>query len=153
MQINEYFGSINDPRIEQGKLHPLSRIFGLTIASISGVKGWEHISAFGKYRYKELDTVLDFSNGVPSHDTLERVYSVIDPQRFLDCFLSSWTKIMHKSKWLVAVDGKVACGYYDTYQKKAHIYLINAWANKNKLVLGQYQRRLLLKLLNKKQII
>lgn len=139
MQINEYFGSIEDPRIERGKLHPLSTIFGLTIiASICGVKGWEQISAFGKYRYEELGTILDFNNGVPSHDTLERVYSIIDPRSFLDCFLS-WTKVMHKCKGLVAIDGKVARGSYDTYQKKDPIYLINAWANENKLVLGQYQ--------------
>ena len=138
MQIHEYFGSIEDPRIERSKLHSLSTIFGLTIiASLCGIKSWEQISSFGHFRQKELSVILDFSNGVPSHDTLERVYSVINPQHFLDCFMS-WTQALYKCKGLVAIDGKVARNSYDSYHKKGAIYLVNAWASENKLVLGQY---------------
>jgi predicted transposase YbfD/YdcC len=138
MQIHEYFGSIEDPRIERSKLHSLSTILGLTIvASLCGIKSWEQISSFGEFRQKELSAILDFSNGVPSHDTLERVYSMINPQYFLDCFMS-WTQALNNCKGLIAIDGKVARSSYDTYHKKGAIYLVNAWANENKLVLGQY---------------
>ena len=139
MQIHEYFGNIEDPRIERSKLHSLSTIFGLTIvASLCGIKSWEQISSFGNFRQKELSQILDFSKGVPSQDTLERVYSVINPQHFLDCF-TAWTQALYKCKGLVAIDGKVARSSYDTYHKKGAIYLVNAWASENRLVLGQFR--------------
>ena len=75
MQINEYFSSIEDPRIDRGKLHSLETIFGLTIiAVICGIKSWEKIALFGRLRQKELSAIINFTNGVPSHDTMERVY-------------------------------------------------------------------------------
>lgn len=139
MQINDYFGTIEDPRIDRSKLHSLSTIFGLTIiATLCGVKSWEQISFFGKLREKELSSLLDFSNGVPSHDTIERVYSLIKPEAFLCCFIS-WTSSLYTQKGLIAIDGKVARSSYDTADKKAPIYLVNAWASENKLVLGHYQ--------------
>lgn len=75
MQITEYFRGIEDPRREQGRLHNISTVFGLTIlAVICGIISWEQISLFGRLRRKELCQVLDFINGIPSHDTLERVF-------------------------------------------------------------------------------
>lgn len=140
MQINDYFKTIEDPRIDRHKLHSLDTIFSLTVvAVICGIKSWEQIAFFGKLRQKELSTIIDFSNGVPSHDTIERVYSMINPAAFHACFIT-WTQaLQHCKNDLIAIDGKVARKSYDTYTNKEALYLVNAWACKNKLVLGQFK--------------
>ncbi len=76
MQIRKYFRTISDPRIERKKLHSLDTVFSLTIVAVlCGIRSWEHIAMFGRLRQKELSDLIDFSNGVPSHDTIERVYA------------------------------------------------------------------------------
>lgn len=142
MDIKKYFSSIKDPRIERSKLHSLDTIFVLTItASLCGVKSWEHISAFGKERQGELSEIIDFTNGVPSHDTLERVFSVINPKEFHSCFVA-WAQSLKKvDKKLIAIDGKVAKSSYDTLKNIEPLYLVNAWASENKLVLGQVKTK------------
>lgn len=140
MQINSYFESIEDPRIDRKKLHSLDTIFSLTIiAVLCGIKSWEQIAMFGRLRQKELSDIIDFTNGVPSHDTIERVYSLINPDAFHACFVS-WTKALYKNnKGLIAIDGKVSRNSYDKYNNVVPLYLVNAWASKNKLVLGQFK--------------
>ena len=139
MQINNYFKSIEDPRIDRKKLHSLDTIFSLTIiAVLCGIKSWEQIAMFGRLRQKELSDIIDFTNGVPSHDTIERVYSLINPDAFHVCFVS-WTKALDENKGLIAIDGKISRNSYDKYSNKEPLYLVNAWASKNKLVLGQFK--------------
>lgn len=140
MQINKYFESIADPRIDRKKLHSLDTIFSLTIiAVLCGIKSWEQIAMFGRLRQKELSEIIDFTNGVPSHDTIERVYSLINPDAFHACFVS-WTKTLHENnKKLIAIDGKVSRNSYDKHKSIPPLYLVNAWASKNKLVLGQFK--------------
>lgn len=142
MDIKKHFSSIKDPRIERSKLHSLDTIFMLTIiASLCGVKSWEHISAFGKERQRELSEIIDFTNGVPSHDTLERVFSVINPKEFHACFVA-WTQSLSKVfKKLIAIDGKVSKNSYDELKNIEPLYLVNAWASENKLVLGQVKTK------------
>ena len=114
MQINNHFKAIEDPRIERSKLYSLDTIFSLTIiAVICGVKSWEKIELFGRLRQKELSHIIDFSNGVPSHDTIERVYSLIKPESFHSCFIA-WTQSLNKKgNGLIALDGKVSRNSYD----------------------------------------
>lgn len=140
MQINDYFKSIEDPRIERSKLHSLGTIFSLTIiAAICGIKSWEQIALFGRLRREELSAMIDFSNGIPSHDTIERVYSLINPKAFHACFVA-WTQGLRDSNnGLIAIDGKIALSSYDTAKNKQPLYLVNAWASENKLVLGQFK--------------
>jgi predicted transposase YbfD/YdcC len=140
MQINNYFKSIEDPRIDRKKLHSLDAIFSLTIiAALCGIKSWEQIAMFGRLRQKELSDVIDFSNGVPSHDTLERVYSLINPEAFHSCFVAWTNALYHNNKGLIAIDGKVSRNSHDKYSNKEPLYLVNAWASENKLVLGQFK--------------
>jgi predicted transposase YbfD/YdcC len=139
MQINKYFQEIEDPRIDRKKLHSLDTIFSLTIiATLCGIKSWEQIAMFGRLRQKELADMIDFSHGVPSHDTIERVYSLINPDAFHACFVS-WTKALHDKKGLISIDGKVLRNSHDKYSNKEPLYLVNAWASENKLVLGQFK--------------
>lgn len=138
--LSDYFKNIEDPRISRKKLHSLDTIFNITIVSaICGIKSWEQMSYFANLKKEELSEWVDFSNGIPSHDTLERVYSLIDPLSFHECFVA-WTKSLSQSNHnLIAIDGKVAKGSSDKFLGKEALYLVNAWASENKLVLGQFK--------------
>ena len=138
--MQNYFDKIEDPRIERSKLHSLTSILSLTvIATLCGIKSWEKIAMFGRLRQKELSELIDFSNGVPSHDTIERVYSLIHPDAFHSCFVAWTESLQMNNKGLIAIDGKVARNSYDRYGNKESLYLVNAWASANKLVLGQFK--------------
>lgn len=76
-------------------------------------------------------------NGVPSHDTFERVFATLDPDAFADRF-GRWMRSACESAGLVhvAIDGKSVRGSAkDTFTGCLH--LVEAWAAENRLILGQ----------------
>ena len=87
--ILEHFGDIDDPRIERSKLHKLFDIMVIAIcAVICGADTWEDIELFGNSKHKWFQEFLELPNGIPSHDTFSRVFSLIDPQQFQQCFVN-----------------------------------------------------------------
>jgi predicted transposase YbfD/YdcC len=76
--------------------------------------------------------------GIPSHDTLGRVFSKIRPEEFEKCFLD-WVRAAFRNiaPQVVAIDGKTLRHSYDRSSNKAAIHMVSAWASENRLVLGQ----------------
>jgi len=62
---------------------------------------------FGQAKYEWFKTFLTLRNGIPSHDTFNRVFAALDPKEFLDCFLR-WTQSLRiaVAQEIVALDGK-----------------------------------------------
>jgi hypothetical protein len=54
-----------------------------------------------------LRTFLRLPHGIPSHDTFNRLFSALDPNAFLNCFLR-WTQGVRQAvgEEIVALDGK-----------------------------------------------
>ena len=50
------------------------------ITTITGCDVWEEISDFGDENIGWLNKFSDFKRGVPSHQTIRRIFSVIDPR-------------------------------------------------------------------------
>lgn len=96
------------------------------------------IEAFGQAKQDFLGTFLDLSNGIPSHDTLGRVFRWIDPDEFSRCF-QAWTQAICKlSKGeIIALDGKCLRGSQDSLHEKGGMYSVSAWASLNRLVLAE----------------
>src|SRR5207249_79121 len=72
----------------------------------------------------------------PSHDTFNRVFAALDPQKFLECFLG-WTQSLRQAvpQEIVALDGKALRRALNKNQSAQ--YVVSAWAESNNLVLGQ----------------
>ena len=85
-----HFESLPDPR-QSGKVeHKLIDIIIITIcAVIFGADTWVEVEEFGKERENWLRKFLELPNGIPSHDTFGRVFSVLSSVEFQRCF-SSW---------------------------------------------------------------
>ena len=84
----EYFGELEDPRIDRCKRHQLLDIITIaTCAVICGADSWVHVEMFGKSKEDWFRAFLDLPNGIPSHDTFGDVFSRLDPDRFQECFM------------------------------------------------------------------
>ena len=140
--LHKYFSLIGDPRIHRNKKHLLTDIIILTvIAVICGAESWDSIELFGKAKIKFLKTFLKLPNGIPSHDTINRVFSMLSPTRFERLF-ADWTNSLRDKDIdleLIAIDGKTLRGSKDTFHDKSPIHLVNAWASNNQMVLAQYK--------------
>lgn len=137
--IADYFDQMSDPRIERTKRHKLIDIITIAIcAVICGADSWVAIETYGCAKYDWLKNFLELPNGIPSHDTFARVFALVNPQQFQECFLS-WMKSIQKitAGEVVAIDGKTLCNSYDKANDKSAIQMVSAWATTNKLVLGQ----------------
>ncbi len=75
--IADHFSELEDPRIERSKRHKLIDIITITIcAVICNADGWTDIELFGKSKHKWFKNFLELPNGIPSHDTFSRVFSL-----------------------------------------------------------------------------
>lgn len=135
----EHFSSITDPRIDRTKLHKLIDILVIAIcATICGAETWEEFELFGQAKHDWFKTFLQLPNGIPSHDTFRRVLARIDPDQFRQCFLN-WVRSVYEitQGQVIAIDGKQPRGSRDRRAGKSAINMVSAWANENRLVLGQ----------------
>ena len=79
----EAFDGLPFPRMERTQLHTQRDIAILSIlAVICGADGFVQIEDFGKAKEDWLGKVLDLPNGIPSHDTIGRVFSLLDPETY-----------------------------------------------------------------------
>ncbi len=139
LSILEHFADLKDPRVDRTKHHLLLDILGLAIcAVIAGADGWEDIEDFGKAKHAWLKTFLRLPHGIPSHDTISRVFRMLKPEKFQECFLS-WTDSLHETLGLkrIALDGKTLRRSHDRASAKKALHLVSAWSVENRLTLGQ----------------
>ena len=137
--IEEHFCELKDPRIERSKLHKLIDILIIAIcAVICGADTWEDVADFGRAKQEWFGRFLELPNGIPSHDTFNRVFNRLDPEQFQSCFLN-WVTAASKliEGQVIAIDGKVLRRSHDRGVGKAAIDMVSAWATANHLVLGQ----------------
>ena len=138
--IYDYFSKIPDPRLNRNKKHNLTDVIVLSIlAVICGAESYDSIEEFGKARIDFLRKVLYLPNGIPSHDTINRVFSLIKPDKFEVVFIQWADSLRNKTKLeeVIAIDGKTIRGSKDSFHNKSAIHIVSAWASQNGLVLGQ----------------
>ncbi|MBI2863438.1 MAG: ISAs1 family transposase, partial [Chloroflexi bacterium] len=96
LSLAEHLTSLEDPRVDRTKLHPLLSIITIAIcAVIAGADTWDEIAEFGQSKADWFKSFLALPHGIPSHDTFNRVFAALDPSQFRSCFVN----------WMQAVAG------------------------------------------------
>lgn len=137
--ILKHFSSLEDPRIERTKQHLLRDIIAIAIlAVLSGSDSWVAMETYAQAKQSGLKQFLELANGIPSHDTIARVFARLDPQAFERCFLK-WIESITESigAQVIPIDGKTVRQSFERSGGQSAIHLLSAWASEHRLVLGQ----------------
>ena len=136
-----------DPRTGPARRHELLDIIVITLCAVScGADHWVEIEEFGKAKEDWFRRFLKLPNGIPSHDTFGRVFSLLDPEQFSACFsgcfsgcFMDWVRSVSDLAQgeVVAIDGKTLRGCHDRANGRARLPMVSAWATENRMVLGQ----------------
>ena len=104
----DHFEVLEDPRLDRNIRHKLLDIITIAIcAVIANANDWNEIETWAICKKDWLKTFLELPNGIPSHDTFNRVFSSLDPGQFMQCF-SSWVHAINVAieNTVIAIDGK-----------------------------------------------
>src|SRR5215472_17420676 len=81
--LKAHFAQLEDPRVERTRLHQLLDIVIIAICAVmAGAESWDDSALFGEAKQDWFATFLDLPNGIPSHDTFNRVFAALDPDQF-----------------------------------------------------------------------
>jgi predicted transposase YbfD/YdcC len=137
--IVRFFREMPDPRANN-VIHKLHDILVIAICGvICGADGWAEVEVFGNSKLTWFKTFLDLPNGIPSHDTFGRVFSMLNPDAFERCF-SAWVAALAESSGgrLIAIDGKaIRRSFEHAWDRSGMTHLVSAFAQENHMVFGQ----------------
>ena len=125
-ELLKYLDMVNDNRQEKKVQHKMGDIIALVFfATLANMDDWVSIEIFGKEHEGFLRKYLELGAGIPSHDTIQRVFAMVSPE-FLQGFQVQWDKALsegegEKIKKLLAIDGKTQRGNGNRNQKANHI--------------------------------
>ena len=138
-----HFASVEEPRINRTKAHGLMDILFISVAAtIAGADGPTDIADFAREKLAWCRKFVQLKNGVPSHDTIGRVLSLIRPDQFQTAFLD-WIASFASERSedsgprFVPIDGKVLRGSGGAKHRSNPLHLVSAWATKQGMTLGQ----------------
>lgn len=134
----ECFDSLEDTRYKNKQYKLLDIVAIVICASLAGMKDFTEIEMFAIEHEEWLKKNIGITSGIPSHDTISRVMSILEPKQFADCFLS-WVKAVKglKQENVIAIDGKTLCGSHQRSSGKKALHIINAYSCANGITLGQ----------------
>lgn len=137
--ISAIFDSVSDPRIARTKLYPISEIMFLILCAVlCGVDSWRGIEDFGEDRIEWLRKYLPFEHGIPSHQTLGRVMSLLKPSCVNKSFIQFMSEFYSVPEGnIISLDGKTLRHSFDKAAGQKPIHVLNAWAVNSGLSIGQ----------------
>jgi predicted transposase YbfD/YdcC len=131
---------IRDIRQEWKIKHKLSEIVAIVLlAMLANANEWELIEDFAYANEEFLRRHLELANGIPSHDTIQRVMSIIDPKE-MQGIQKAWNEIVNseegeKLKKILNIDGKTMRGTASAKKKALHI--VSAYSDEDGVSFGQ----------------
>lgn len=143
MEMYKYFSVMKDPRDTRGLRHELGNIIVMSIyAVLCGLTDAEHMAYFMKLQETYFTKLLDLKYGVPSADTLLRVFALLEPEEFIEAFytwirdvLNSFSQMPEPEEKRIAIDGKAVRA---AAEKGGSIpYIISAYLENYGISIGQ----------------
>lgn len=132
------FEGLQDPRTGNAGRHELLEM--LMIALCTVLCGGEDCTDMAEFAHTKLEFLRGFlklEHGAPSHDTFSRLFRLLDPEQFRDCFQRFMARFAEACQGVVAIDGKVLRRSFDKASGKSALHMVSAWGCEQRLVLGQ----------------
>ena len=140
MEIISILRTIKDPRREHLREHSFECIFYIAMAAvIGGAESWYEVADFGKMHESFFRSRIKDFKCVPSHDTFNRVFSLLSPSELEKGFRTWIRETCGKYRGLVSIDGKEICGAREEKGDGSFesLRIVSAWASSNGVSLGQ----------------
>ena len=136
--LYKHFEILEDPRDIRGKKHELINILIMSIYGIlCGYTDFENMADFLEVHEEYFTQLLDLKNGTPSHDTLSRVFSLIDSKKFLDIFISWIKEIVNDNGLHISIDGKAIKSARDAINGGNTPYIVSGFLSDIGISIGQ----------------
>ena len=126
------FKSQNDSRMQGKVKHLMSDIIMISfLAILARCNGWDEIAMFAKSKEKWLKSFLELPNGIPSHDTIQRVISLLNGETLYNgCINFLIEKIdeltaKDETKDVLSMDGKITKGSSRNKENTEEIKALN----------------------------
>lgn len=132
--------NIEDPRQKKKVKYPINEVVGMVLfASIGNANEWTEIEVFCNSHEDCLRKYFKMENGVPSHDTFQRVMGIIDPKVIQQLQLE-WNEYLATNegeglKKILNIDGKTMRGSRTEDKKPLHV--VSAYCDEDGFCLGQ----------------
>lgn len=140
--LADYFAELPDPRVRLKCVHDfMDIILIVVVATIGGADNFVDIAEFARAKKEWFRNRLGLklTHGIPSHDTLNRVFAIIAPGPFQKCF-TSWVEAMSSQLKIkhIPIDGKAMCGSKrKTSSGNRTVHIVSAWASEAGFTLAQ----------------
>src|ERR1700685_751323 len=95
-------------------------------AVLCGGQGSVDMGLFAKAKEPLLRGFLKLENGVPRHDTVSRLFRVIDPEQFRATFQRFMAAFSEQCEGVVAIDGKVLPRSFVRTSGKSPLHMVSA---------------------------
>lgn len=139
LDIAQHFANVPDPRHRFFRdRHLLDDILVIALTAVlCGAKSWEAIADFGRTKEAWFRGIgLKLPNGIPSHDTFNRVFAAMKPRAFRDAFVSWINSVCAALGFChIPIDGKALRG--SRGPDGTCLHLVSAWVYEQRLSLGQ----------------
>lgn len=139
-QLLEWMEIIEDIRQQRKVRHSIKDILIIVLfATLANADTWEQIVDFALWNEDYLRQYIELKNGIPSHDTIQRVMGIIRPENLQQLYLR-WQELLNsnegeKLKKIICVDGKTMRSNKRKDTKPCHI--VSAWSREDGYCLGQ----------------
>lgn len=139
-ELLDWMDYIEDIRQERKVRHQLKDIIVIVLfATLANVDDWVEMEYFAYYHQDYLKKYVELKNGIPSHDTLCRVFGMISPD-VLQQLYQKWQELLNRNegeaiKKIICIDGKTMRSNKRKEGKPNHI--VSAWSREDGFCLGQ----------------
>lgn len=127
-----------DTRGIRGKKHELINILILTIyGTLCGYTDFVNMVDFLSLHENYFTNLLSLDNGIPSHDTFSRIFSLINPNKFMNIFIEWIKDIVGQNGLHIAIDGKAIKSARDKVNNGNVPYILSGFLCDIGLSIGQ----------------
>jgi predicted transposase YbfD/YdcC len=138
-ELVERIQTIDDPRRQCRNLkHRLADVLILGFCgTLAGCDDFVEVADFARHNLDFFRTFLDLPNGIPSHDTFNRVFAVIPPATLQEVLLPWLLQRRGRPGECVHIDGKTMRHTRHNSAGLGALHVVSAWAGQAGLTLGQ----------------